>query len=114
MQRSTRTKCFALGIAAALLFSGFAQAEEVRRVEVSYGDLDLARADHANALYWRIQHAAHDVCEVNTAPGSRAVLIERKCVTKAVDEAIQNVDNPNLTAIYLAKAGKHAMVASSR
>ena len=38
MQRST----FALGIAAALVFSGFAQAEEVRKVEVSYGDLDLS------------------------------------------------------------------------
>jgi UrcA family protein len=110
MQRST----FTLGIAAALVFSGFAQAEEVRRVEVSYSDLDLARTEHANALYWRIQHAAHSVCEVNTVPGSRAVLIEQKCVTRAVDAAVHRVDNPNLTAIYLAKAGKPSMVASSR
>jgi UrcA family protein len=110
MQRSA----FTLGIAAALLFSGFAQAEEVRRVEVSYTDLDLARTDQANALYWRIQHAAHHVCESNITPASRALLVERKCVTSAVDAAVHNVDNPNLTAIYRAKAGKPSMVASSR
>jgi UrcA family protein len=104
----------ALGAAAALLFSGFAQAAEVRKVEVSYSDLDLARSEHANKLYWRIQHAAHNVCEVNTTPASRALLLERKCMTRAVDEAIRRVDNPNLTAIYQAKAGKRAMVASSR
>jgi hypothetical protein len=42
------------------------------------------------------------------------VLLERKCVRKAVDQAIQDVNNPNLTAIYRAKSGKPAMVASSR
>jgi UrcA family protein len=110
MQRSN----FALGIAAALLFSGFAQAEDVRKVEVAYGDLDLARSEHANALYWRIQRAARDVCESTVTPASRALLIERKCVGKAVDEAVQRVDNPNLTAVYMAKAGKRAMVASNR
>lgn len=104
----------ALGAAAALLFSGFSQAEEVRKVEVSYGDLDLARADHVNALYWRIRHAAQSVCESYASPGSRAVLLERKCMAKAVDEAVQNVDNASLTALYRAKTGKHAMVASSR
>jgi UrcA family protein len=110
MQRFT----LALGAAAALLISGFAQAAEVRKLEVHYGDLDLAKSEQANKLYWRIQHAAHNVCEVNTMPASRAVLLERKCVATAVDEAIQRVDNPNLTAIYQAKAGKRAMVASSR
>jgi UrcA family protein len=122
MQRIT----FALGVAAALLVSGFAQAEgvakagetaqadEIRRLEVSYGDLDLARVDQADKLYWRIQHAAHHVCEVNTTPASRALLIERKCVRGAVDSAIQSVGNPNLTAIYLARSGRQAMVASSR
>jgi UrcA family protein len=114
MQRFTRKFGFALGVTAALVFTGFAQAAELRRLEVSYGDLDLAKAESASALYWRIQHAAHNVCEANTVSDSRAVLIERKCVTKAVDDAIQSVDNANLTAIYLAKTGKRAMVASNR
>jgi UrcA family protein len=105
---------FALGAAAALLGSGFVQAEEVRKLEVSYRDLDLAKSEHANTLYWRIQHAAHNVCEVNTTPASRGLLLERKCMATAVEDAIRRVDNANLTAIYQAKAGKRAMVASSR
>jgi hypothetical protein len=35
-------------------------------------------------------------------------------VDSAVDAAVHHVDNPNLTAIYVARAGKPAMVASSR
>lgn len=104
----------ALGATAALLFSGFSQAEELRKVEVSYADLDLAKADHVNALYWRIQHAAQGVCVSYESPGSRALLLERKCMAKAVDDAVQSVGNANLTALYQAKAGKRAMVASSR
>jgi len=110
MQRST----FALGLAAALLVSGFAHATELRQVAVSYADLDLSKAEHASALYWRIQNAAHSVCAENTLPNARALLIERKCIAKAVGAAVQNVDNANLTAIYQAKTGKRAMVASSR
>ena len=110
MQRST----FALGLTAALLVSGFAHATQLRKVEVSYGDLDLAKAEQASTLYGRIQNAAHSVCAENTVPGSRALLIERKCIAKAVDAAVQNVDNANLTAIYQAKVGKRSMVASSR
>jgi UrcA family protein len=110
MQRST----FALGIAAALLVSGFAQATELRKVAVSYGDLDLSKANHASVLYGRIQNAAIAVCAESGTPGSRALLIEHKCIAKAVAEAIQNVDNANLTAIHQAKTGKRSMVASSR
>lgn len=110
MQRST----FALGAAAALLVSGFAHAADVRKVEVSYGDLDLARAGQADALYWRIQNAAHNVCAEDSVPASRALLIEHKCEVKAVDEAVHQVNNANLTAIYRAKTGKRAMVASNR
>jgi hypothetical protein len=54
------------------------------------------------------------VCAENTLPNARALLIERKCIAKAVGAAVQNVDNANLTAIYQAKTGKRSMVASSR
>ena len=116
MQRSTRTVCFALGVAAALGFSGFANAngDGVRRVEVSYGDLDLSQTANANALYTRIQHAAHSVCEVNTVPNPHALTLEHKCMAKALDDAVRSVDNPNLTTVYRAKTGKRALVASNR
>ncbi len=105
---------FTLGIAAALVFSGFAHADEVRKIEIGYSDLDLARSEQASTLYARIEHAASSVCEVNTVPQPRKLVLEHQCIRKAVDEAVHRVDNPNLTAIYLAKAGRRAMVASSR
>jgi len=105
---------FTLAIAATLVFSGFAHADEVRKVEVSYSDLDLARSEQANILYARIEHAAQNVCEVNTVPQPRKLIVEHQCARKAVEDAVHRVDNANLTAVYLAKAGKRAMVASSR
>lgn len=118
MQRSTRTICFALGLAAALGFSGFANAnatsDEVRRVEVSFGDLDLSRTAGADVLYTRIQRAARNVCEVSTVPDPQALLRQRKCMARAVDDAVRSVDNPNLTAVYMRKAGKRALVAFDR
>ena len=112
MQRSV----FALGItAAALVFSGLAHAtDDVRKIEVAYSDLDLSRTDQAGVLYTRIESAAHTVCEVNTVANPRRLIVERRCAEKAVDDAVQRVDNPNVTAVYLTKAGKRAMVASSR
>ncbi len=110
MQRST----FALGITAALIFSGLAHADDVRKIEIAYSDLDLSRTEQASTLYSRIQRAAYNVCEVNTVPNPQAMLLQHKCMAKAVDEAVRNVDNPNLTAVYMAKTGKRAMVASSR
>ncbi len=122
MQRFTRTLSLTLGVAAAFGFSGFASAESVsapgsqepRQVELAYGDLDLSRADHAAELYSRIAHAARGVCTVNTVPNPQALLIEHKCAAKAVEDAVRNVDNANLTAVYRAKSGKRAMVASNR
>ena len=115
MQRSA----FALGIAAALVFSGFtragfALADEVRKIEVAYPDLDLSQPAAASTLFSRIQRAAYSVCEVNTVPNPQALILQHRCMAKAVDEAVHRVDNPNLTAVYLAKAGKRAMVASNR
>jgi UrcA family protein len=109
-----KRSAFALGIAAALVFSGFAHAEEVRKIEVRYSDLDLSRAEQANVLYSRIQKAAHDVCATRIIPRAERQLFEERCRMQAVGDAVHHVDNPNLTAVYLNKAGKRAMLASNR
>ena len=123
MQRSLRTFSIALGAAAAALgFSGFASAgasalrldAEQAKIEISYADLDLARTDHASELYTRIERAARNLCRVSYGPNARALVTERKCNEKAVDEAVQSVGNANLTAVYVAKTGKRSLVASSR
>jgi len=71
---------------------------DVRSVTVSYRDLDLSRPAAANALYWRIQAAAKQVCG---HPEAR--LIERRiwrdCYCNALSDAICKVTNPLLTAL---------------
>ncbi len=122
MQRSTRTISFTLGAAAAaLFFSAFAHAKDVTQVgsdaakaEIRYADLDLSDAGSATQLYTRIERAAHNVCHLETGPNARALMLERRCVAKAVSDAVQDVGNTNLTAVYLARSGKRAVVASSR
>ena len=123
MQRSLRTFSIALGATALSLgFSVIAEASGpaaavgagLPKVEISYADLNLARADHADELYTRIEHAARNVCEVNYGSKVLAMQLERKCAAKSVDDAVRGVDNPNLTAVYLAKTGKRPVVASSR
>jgi UrcA family protein len=123
MQFSLRTFSIALGAAALSLgFSAFAAASDLPAArnteqvttEVSYKDLNLAKAGDANELYARIERAAHDVCHVGYGIHGRAAQAERQCAAKAIDDAVHSVDNPNLTTVYLAKSGKRAMVASSR
>jgi UrcA family protein len=122
MQHSTRTVSFTLGAAAAaLFFSAFAHAKDVTQVgsdpakiEISYADLDLADASSATALYARIENAAYNVCHRETGPNARALMLERRCIAKAVSDAVVDVGNTNLTAVYQAKTGKRAVVASSR
>jgi hypothetical protein len=54
------------------------------------------------------------VCHVTTGPNARALMLERRCAARAVDGAVHDVGNANLTAVHLAKTGKRSMVASSR
>jgi UrcA family protein len=120
MQRSLRTVSTALGAAlVALSFSGFASAKDgdpyLKRVEVSYSDLDLGRVSDAQKLYKRIAHAAHNVCGQDFGSiTSRTVSVRDECAVEAIGNAVRSVSNENLTAVYLARAGKRAMVASSR
>lgn len=118
MKRSHRTVSFVLAVTAATLgFSGIAGAKgagdsQFHRVEVSYGDLDLARAPDAQKLYARISSAAREACEQPRVLFRSAVFNE--CYTKAVDGAVQDVNNPNLTAVHLRSADRRSVAAAGR
>jgi UrcA family protein len=121
MQHSTRTVSLMFGAAAAaLVFSGFANAKDATRVgtepakiEISYADLNLSQTDKASELYTRIERAARNVCHVATGPDAHALMLERRCVATAVSDAVQDVGNANLTAVHYARTGKRSMVASN-
>ena len=89
----------------ACMLAGMAQvaraAEPAPSVTVSYGDLNLASARGANALYARIVSAAREVC------GAAKVDIrdlgtlanERSCESNAIAQAVHAVHSPALAAL---------------
>lgn len=68
---------------------------------VSYGDLDLTKAQDASVLLGRIESAARIVCGEKTGPaltGSRFKTFQ-KCQSSTVATAVDTVGVPTLTQI---------------
>jgi UrcA family protein len=76
------------------------------QVTVKYGDLNISSPHGAAVLYRRIRGAAETVC----APYDRSDLWSKQllnaCINKAVLNAVTQVNNFALTAVYSAKNGK--------
>ena len=73
---------------------------------VQYGDLNLENAKGVQALYGRLNSAARVVCapQVNLGHYQRAEA--RACAKKAVQDAVRDVNNANLTAYHLERTGQ--------
>ena len=76
------------------------------RVTVPYGDLDLTRAEGADALLRRVAHAASRAC--GGAPGSGVNAMAearnyRACTAKAVARAVAQLDDPMVRQRYAAR-----------
>jgi len=83
----------------ATLTAGFAPAasagEEPRSITVKFGDLNIATAEGAAALYTRIRTAARLVCSQPDPLWNT-----RSCVDKAIADAVTKVNQPALFAVY--------------
>jgi UrcA family protein len=92
------TACMAVGLA------GVARSatpdDAPPSTTVSYGDLDLATAQGANALHVRLTAAARQVCSANSMDmrDVQAYAAERSCETKAIAKAEQDVHAPKVAA----------------
>lgn len=61
---------------------------EVASINVTYGDLNLTKAQDAAILAERLQAAAHEVClKTNDASSSIRKILMRRCVDQAVGKA---------------------------
>lgn len=100
---------FAVGTALALptVASGAAAAPvdgPSKRVRVS--DLDLAKDSDVQTLYERLQQAANEVCrdEEHRYYDSTRRFAPRgwrqRCVSDAIDRAVDDVGNPRLAALH--------------
>jgi len=75
----------------------------VRSRDVSYVAAELTRAEDAQKLYMRIQHAARIVCEGPDVRDLSARNAYQECYARAVNDAVAKVDAPTLTALHQSK-----------
>jgi UrcA family protein len=69
-------------------------------VAVSYADLDITRTAGAQKLYQRITGAAKRVCGRGDSRSLDVLRLQQQCMTKAVSDAVRDVDSPLLTAMH--------------
>jgi len=74
---------------------------DTERQTVRFDDLNLTTPAGLQALYLRIQNAAHDVCGPSHVLGSRIVSEAwKECVSASVRDAVLKINRPSLTAYY--------------
>jgi UrcA family protein len=75
--------------------------EDVGRITVRFGDLNLEQPAGVAVLYRRLRHAAEHVCGEPERPGEATISVAwRACVAQAVERAVVTVDRPALTAYH--------------
>lgn len=87
-------------IAAAAGLASTAHAEEVQSRSVYYGDLNLSSAAGVQTLYVRIRSAARAVCPGSNTADIKSKTVRNECIAKAIDEAVQEVNQPALAALH--------------
>lgn len=73
--------------------------DEARQAVVRYSDLDLSRPEDARRLYVRIQSAARVVCENFRSADLQRAQIYRRCIDKAVADAVAKVPSAQVAAV---------------
>jgi UrcA family protein len=86
------------------------------QVKVKYGDLNVSSTAGATTLYTRIRVAAEAVCRPFNNRDFASQKLFAACVHQAMSNAVNEVDQPTLSAIYNAKTGtsKPIMLASGQ
>jgi UrcA family protein len=72
---------------------------------VGYADLNLADSKGVQTLYLRLTSAAKTVCDMPDQRELARIAAARNCMEQAMVQAINSVNNPMLTSLYLAKTG---------
>lgn len=85
-----------------------ADAGDIRRVKVSYADLNLETTAGADHLYRRIHSAAEAVCRDLESKNLSGRQMWKNCVGEAISNAVVDVDASLLTAYYEARQGTGA------
>ena len=97
-------------VAAAIIFTalsgitGISNANlshvDIASIRVSYADLNLNQAEEAATLYGRLRRAAAQICDDFTRKSLNDMVVAKECKEFALDRAIQEVGNQQLTTIH--------------
>ena len=99
MTSTTRAALLAAG-AIGLFAAGAAQADQKI---IHYNKVDLQTQQGAATVYSRIHMAALNVCEPANLAMLRSGRQVHACIDATVNDAVQAIDSPTLTAIYEAR-----------
>jgi len=77
-----------------------AYSSDVPTKLVRYADLNLNTADGARVLFRRIKSAAAEVCEPLDGRSLARHAIWQKCYERALADAVSQVNQPRVTALY--------------
>jgi len=72
-------------------------------VKVSYADLNLEKLAGAKTLYWRLQQASKQVCDVRSLLTERSLkqaTEAQQCYREALSAAVEKIDNDLVTQIH--------------
>jgi UrcA family protein len=78
------------------------RADASPSITVRYTDLNLATEAGTTALYARLVAAARHVCTVSDIRNLRQVAAAEACQQQAIANAVRDVHNPKLAAVYSA------------
>ncbi len=76
---------------------------ESPKANVSYADLNLESEEGVRVLYRRLQHASKEVCRPKSLKITRSPFINyrvRGCFRHTLSDAVDKVDNEDLTRIH--------------
>jgi UrcA family protein len=93
-----------------------ADPSDAPQTTVKYGDLNVSSTQGATTLYSRIQGAAENVCRPLDGRDFASQHRYAFCLRNAIADAVKNVDQPALFAVFSAKTGtsKPIFLASSQ
>ena len=83
-----------------------ADSPDVPTKTVRYAELNLNTADGARALFRRIKYAAADVCGSFDGLSLAQKAIWQKCYERALVDAVSQVNQPRVTALYQGVANR--------
>jgi UrcA family protein len=82
---------------------------------VKYADLSVSTAQGAATLYNRIRVAAEEVCSPLNHGDLSSKMHVKACTHKAIADAVSQVDQPALSAVYNARnGGSLPMIAAAK